>query len=122
MSEAREMMNMTPGLQCCLLCGRTLTDRALHDRLEEPVINSIRIEHPEWMSADGACAPCLSAYRKLLDARLTRNERLRAQSEGQRLWTRFSRFFVARRDEKVEKQITIMSERAQRRWVNLSIK
>lgn len=95
MKEMREMMDVTPGLQCCLLCGRTLTDRALHDRLEEPVINSIRKEHPEWASADGACAPCVNAYRKLLDDRLTRNERLREQYEEQHLWTRVSRFFVA---------------------------
>ena len=54
MKEMREMMDVTPGLQCCLLCGRTLTDRALHDRMEEPVINFIRKEHPKWASADGA--------------------------------------------------------------------
>lgn len=95
MKEMREMTAVTPGLQCCLLCGRTLTDRALHDRMEEPVLNSIRTEHPEWASADGACAPCVSEYRKLLDARLTRDEKLRAQSESQHLWTRVSRFFVA---------------------------
>jgi len=88
-----EMMDVTQGLQCCLLCGRTLTDRALHDRLEEPVINAIRLEHPEWANADGTCAPCLSAYRKLLEDRLTRDERLHTQAEDHRLWARVERFF-----------------------------
>ncbi len=122
MSEAREMMSVTPGLQCCLLCGRILTDRALHDRMEEPVINAICSEHPQWANADGTCAPCVSAYRKLLDDRLTRDERLRAEYESQRLWTRVSRFFVAKCDERIEKKTTITSERAERRWENLSIK
>ena len=72
-----EILNLTPGLQCCLLCGRTLTDRALHDRLEESVLASIRAEHPEWSDGDGACQPCVQHYRKFLRERLTRAERLR---------------------------------------------
>jgi len=35
-------------MQCCLICGRTLTDREVHDALEEQVLKSIRDEHPEW--------------------------------------------------------------------------
>ncbi len=73
-----EILNLTPGLQCCLLCGRTLTDRALHDRLEESVLASIRAEHPEWSDGDGACQPCIQHYRKLLSERMGRAERLRA--------------------------------------------
>jgi hypothetical protein len=81
------------GLQCCLLCGRVLTDRALHDRLEEPALASIRAEHPEWASLDGACAPCVDAYRKLLADRITRDERLRRQAESRRWWVRMGRLF-----------------------------
>lgn len=87
-----DVLEVTPGLQCCLLCGRTLTDRALHDRLEEPIITSIRLEHHEWASADGTCAPCVSAYRELLDARLKRAERLNAEGDRSVWWARVSRF------------------------------
>lgn len=61
------------GWQCCLLCGRTLTDRAAHDRLEQPVLAVIRAEHPEWVNESEACAPCVSHYRKLLHERMTRS-------------------------------------------------
>ncbi|MBA3323342.1 MAG: hypothetical protein H0T45_18125 [Pyrinomonadaceae bacterium] len=88
-----EIVSVTPGLQCCLLCGRVLTDRALHDRLEEPVLASIRAEHPEWASADGDCAPCVSVYRKLLEERMTRAQRMRARADGRRLWARMSSLF-----------------------------
>lgn len=67
---------LTPGLQCCLLCGRTLTDRALHDRMEEPVIASIRAGHPEWWGENESCQPCVEEYRKLLASRLKRAEAL----------------------------------------------
>ena len=87
-----EISDITPGLQCCLLCGRTLTDRALHDRLEEPIINAIRLEHHEWAGANGACAPCVSAYRGLLAGRMTRAERLRVEAREGRWWWRVSRF------------------------------
>lgn len=86
-----EVSEITPGLQCCLLCGRTLTDRALHDRLEEPIIDAIRLEHPEWAGADGACAPCVSAYRELLAGRLTRTEKLRAETWEVNWWWRTGR-------------------------------
>ncbi|MGB8511023.1 MAG: hypothetical protein WCD76_21815 [Pyrinomonadaceae bacterium] len=69
---------ITPGLQCCLLCGRTLTDRALHDALEQPALDAIRAEHPEWSSVDGACQPCVDYYRELLRERMTREERASA--------------------------------------------
>lgn len=75
---------LTPGLQCCLLCGRTLTDRALHDALEEPVLAAIRAEHPEWSGVDGVCEPCVEHYRRLLRERLTREESTRVQTEPRR--------------------------------------
>ena len=37
-----------PAFQCCLVCGRTLTDRALRDESEGRVLAAIRSEHPEW--------------------------------------------------------------------------
>lgn len=74
----KEILNLTPGLQCCLLCGRTLTDRALHDRLEEPILASIQAEHPEWSDGDGTCLRCVQHYRKFLSERVARAERLRA--------------------------------------------
>jgi hypothetical protein len=70
------------GWQCCLLCGRTLTDRALHDALEEPVLAAIRAEHPEWSSVDGACQPCVNHYRNLLRERLTREARLEVETQS----------------------------------------
>ncbi len=79
-SESRSSeVIVTPGWQCCLLCGRTLTDRALHDALEEPVLAAIRAEHPEWSSIDGACQPCVSHYRSLLRERLARGALPRVQ-------------------------------------------
>jgi hypothetical protein len=70
------------GWQCCLLCGRTLTDRALHDALEEPVLAAISAEHPEWSSVDGACQPCVNHYRSLLRERLTREARLQVRTQS----------------------------------------
>lgn len=87
-----EMYEVTAGLQCCLLCGRTLTDRTLHDRLEEPIIAAISREHRGWAGADETCARCVSAYRELLDGRLTRAARLDA-ARVERGWrARINRF------------------------------
>ncbi len=69
-----QMLELTPGLQCCLRCGRTLTDRALHDSTEEAVLNSIRASRPEWVGASGECPPCVSEYRRLLGERQARAE------------------------------------------------
>lgn len=71
-TDMSELIELTPGLQCCLRCGRTLTDRAMHDSLEEPVLDSIRADHPEWARVDGNCQPCLGEYRRLLGERLSR--------------------------------------------------
>ncbi len=73
-------------MQCCLVCGRTLTNRAAHDALEERVLEAISSEHPEWMNEDGRCALCVTHYRALLKARISRSERLRATAD--RSWSR----------------------------------
>ena len=72
--------------QCCLVCGRTLTDRAQHDELEGRVLASIRSEHPEWAGGDGGCERCVARYRELLRERLTREERLRELSSRRPAW------------------------------------
>ena len=78
----------TPGLQCCLLCGRTLTDRALHDELEGRVLDAIRAEHPEWVGEGGACAPCTKHYRGILKSRASRAQQLKTLARRGRLWRR----------------------------------
>lgn len=66
-------------LQCCLLCGRTITEREQHDALEASVLHTIRVEHPEWNEADGVCAACITYYRALLKARVQRADMLPAE-------------------------------------------
>lgn len=73
---------MSTSLQCCLICGRTLTDRALHDELEEAVLATIRAEHPQWVDAGGACEPCAKHYRELLKARLTHVNKIGVSRRG----------------------------------------
>ena len=65
-------VNITPGTQCCLVCGRTITDRELHDSLEAPALAAIRAEHPEWGVNDGPCEPCAARYRELIRERSAR--------------------------------------------------
>ena len=65
---------ITPGLQCCLICGRTLSDRVAHDSVEEVALAAIRAEHPEWSESPGACTPCVEQYRSLLRRRKERGE------------------------------------------------
>jgi hypothetical protein len=60
------------GLQCCVICGRTLTDRSLHDDFERVVLAAIRSEHPEWVDTNGACDLCIRKYRMLLKQRRIR--------------------------------------------------
>ena len=57
----------TPGLQCCVMCGRKLTDRSLHDSLEQAVLAPIRAEHPEWVDANRVCELCIRKYRMILE-------------------------------------------------------
>jgi hypothetical protein len=66
------------GLQCCLFCGRVLTDRALHDAMEAPALAAFRSVHPELWSDNDACVPCFEEYRNLLEERKTRSERIKA--------------------------------------------
>lgn len=56
-------------LQCCTICGRTISDRELHETLENHIIDAIGQEHPEWMESDGACARCVEHYRRILARR-----------------------------------------------------
>ena len=66
------------GLQCCLFCGRLLTDRELHDSIEAPALAAFVSVHPELYSGDDACQPCFEEYRNLLEERKTRSERIKA--------------------------------------------
>jgi len=75
-----------PIMQCCLVCGRTLTNRAAHEALEESVLEAISAEHPEWVNEDGICARCITHYQAFLKARISRSERLRATAD--RSWLR----------------------------------
>jgi hypothetical protein len=79
----KEILDLTPGLQCCLRCRRVLTNRALHDALEEPVLASIRAAHSEINSAD-VCQPCIEEYRNLLKDRETRSGRLSDEDSAPR--------------------------------------
>lgn len=79
-----ENIELTPGLQCCLRCGRVLTDRALHDAFEEAVLASIRAGRGSSSSdsGDGECQPCIEEYRALLNKRQTRAEQFGGASDG----------------------------------------
>ena len=79
-----EILDLTPGLQCCLRCGRVLTDRALHDALEEPVLASLRASRPGAANPDAACQPCLEEYRNLLSDRQTRSAQPRRTEQGRK--------------------------------------
>lgn len=81
-----ENIDLTPGLQCCLRCGRMLTDRVLHDALEEPVLASIRAGRGgSGDGASGECQPCIEEYRSLLNKRQMRAERPPEESRVSRL-------------------------------------
>jgi hypothetical protein len=68
-----------------------LTDRALHDAFEEPVLASIRAGRGstnggvESSSAGGECQPCIEEYRNLLNKRQVRAEHPAEGSGGGRL-------------------------------------
>jgi hypothetical protein len=86
-----EHIDLTPGLQCCLRCGRMLTDRALHDAFEEPVLASIRAGRGDTnagvdnSSAGGECQTCIEEYRNLLNKRQARAEQPVEESAARRL-------------------------------------
>ena len=70
----------TPGLQCCVMCGRKLTDRSLHDSLEQAVLAAIRAEHPEWVDTNRVCELCIRKYRMILEHRRRRVEEAREKA------------------------------------------
>jgi hypothetical protein len=86
-----EILDLTPGLQCCLRCGRMLTNRALHDAFEEPALASMRagrVVGGDKISVDGAateCRPCIEEYRNFLSKRQARAERPAEESGASRL-------------------------------------
>jgi hypothetical protein len=49
----------------CALCGSQVHEelRPLHEEAERWLIDRIKRHHPEWVAADGACAPCIEAYK-----------------------------------------------------------
>jgi len=55
----------------CPLCGSVIQEefRTLHEDAEQWLINRIKRQHPEWVSADGACSPCIEAYKAKREAR-----------------------------------------------------
>ena len=55
----------------CPLCGSVVQEefRTLHEDAEQWLINRIKRQHPEWVSADGACGRCIEAYRVKREAR-----------------------------------------------------
>lgn len=70
----------TAPLQCCLVCGRTITNREQHEALEERVLAAIREAHPDWAEGDGTCSPCVVYYRRLLKDRGARVARRRQRA------------------------------------------
>ncbi len=70
-------MQPSLALQYCLICGRTLTDRGSHDKLELSVLRTISSEHPEWIETNGACEACIFYYRRFQKKRTTREETVR---------------------------------------------
>lgn len=58
----------------CPLCGREMERNLVLflDHADQHVINQIKEEHPEWVEADGACAPCTEYYRKQLKGESSR--------------------------------------------------
>jgi bacterioferritin-associated ferredoxin len=84
MLSVNEILDLTPALQCCLRCRRLLTDRVLHDAMEEPVLASIRAGHSELASPNETCQPCIEEYRNLLKEREVRSLGLSAEAKLRR--------------------------------------
>lgn len=94
------MFEFTEGTQCCLRCGRVLTDRVLHDSFEEAALEGLRAGRGGGGGGDAAgaettCEPCVSDFRRLLLRRRKRSARrlkptARAGSASSRLteWLR----------------------------------
>ncbi|MDX6692573.1 MAG: hypothetical protein QOF02_176 [Blastocatellia bacterium] len=80
-----EILDLTPGLQCCLRCRRILTNRALHDSLEDSILASIRAAHADETDTGEVCQPCIEEYRNLLKDRETRSVRQSREEKPQRV-------------------------------------
>ncbi|MGH7427690.1 MAG: hypothetical protein ACREJ4_04950 [Candidatus Methylomirabilaceae bacterium] len=54
----------------CSICGSQVHEelRPLHEEAERWLVDRIKRQHPEWVSADGACSPCIEAYKAKRDA------------------------------------------------------
>lgn len=52
----------------CPLCGKTMNrDLAVFmDHTNQHVIDKIKVAHPEWVTADGGCKPCVEYYQSQL--------------------------------------------------------
>lgn len=50
----------------CSICGGVVHEelRTLHEDAEQWLIGRIKRQHPEWTSADGACGPCIEAFKE----------------------------------------------------------
>jgi hypothetical protein len=53
------------GKHICSLCGGEVHEelRTVHEDAERWIIDRIKRQHPEWVSADGACTPCVEAFK-----------------------------------------------------------
>lgn len=67
------MIELTQGLQCCLRCGRVLTDRTLHDLFEDAALEGIRAGRGDGAPDEEVCEPCVRDFRTLLRRRRTRS-------------------------------------------------
>jgi len=49
----------------CPLCGSEVHEelRTVHEDAERWIIDRIKRQHPEWVSAGGACTPCVEAFK-----------------------------------------------------------
>ena len=99
-------MDTSSSLQCCVLCGRMLTDRSLHDDLERAILAAIRSEHPEWVDANGICELCIRKYRMLLEQRRRRVEDAREKAGRPKWLARLIRRFrkCLLRSQSIEKK------------------
>jgi len=50
----------------CKLCGEKMAgkEQKLHDVLDEWVLGTILIDHPDWKQIDGACPRCIAELKK----------------------------------------------------------
>jgi hypothetical protein len=53
------------GKYSCPVCGSEVYEefRTLHEDAEQWLINRIKRQHPDWVSADGACGRCIEEFR-----------------------------------------------------------